>query len=117
MAGKKNEAPQSGTSDIGTIRDILMGQHIAEYKAEFESIRQKMADDHAELTSNLQSHGNDADSRFAKLEKDMSDRFDRLEKLVSENIARLDEKLLEVSKSDKQDLGQMLAEISKKLTS
>jgi len=117
MAGKNNDNGNVAVSDIGTIRNILMGQQMSEYKAEFEDIRKKMADDHADLTSKLQAQGKDADERFAKLEKDMSDRFDRLEKLLTDHVARLDAKLVDVSKSDKQDLGQMLAEISKKLTS
>lgn len=117
MAGKNNETTKANTSDIGTIRDILMGQQMAEYSSEFAEIRQKMADDHADLTARLQAHAKDSDERFAKLEKEISERFDKLEKLVTDNVARLDQKFHDMSKADKQDLGQMLAEISKKLTS
>ena len=117
MAGKNNEAPATKKDDIGTIRDILMGQQMANYESEFASIRKKMSDDHADLTDKLKTFGKETDERFAKLEKEISDRFDRLEKLVKENVDRLDAKLLDMSKADKQDLGQMLAEISKKLTS
>ena len=117
MAGKKDQAPTTQPSDISTIRNILMGQQMAEYQAEFANIRQKMADDHADLTAKLQSLGTDTDNRFTKLEKEISDRFDRLEKLLQDNVARLDDKLLEVTKANNQDLGHMLAEISKKLTS
>lgn len=116
MANKNNGITKSAASDIGTIRDILMGGHIAEYKAEFAAIRQKMADDRADLSAKLKASDKDTDARFAKLEKEMDKRFDRLEKIVTDNVARLDEKLLEISKADKQNLGQMLAEMSKKLT-
>jgi DNA anti-recombination protein RmuC len=117
MAGKNNEVPTEKSGDIGTIRNILMGQQMAEYQSEFAGIRQKMTDDHADLTGKLKAFGEETDERFAKLEKEIAERFDRLEKLVKENVERLDQKFHEMSKADKQDLGQMLAEISKKLTS
>ena len=117
MAGKNKEASSPTTSDIGVIRNILMGQQMADYQNEFAGIHQKIADGHADLRAKLQSFAQDSDERFAKLEKEISERFAHLEKLVADHVARLDQKLLEMSKADKQDLGQMLAEISKKLTS
>ena len=117
MAGKNNQEKAPEPSDIGTIRNILMGAQMAEYQAEFAGIRQKMTEDQAQLNEKLDDLSKASNERFEKLEKEMSDRFERLERMLSDHVARLDQKLLEISKADKQDLGQMLAEISKKLTS
>jgi hypothetical protein len=114
----KNEQPTTAqASDINTIRNILMGAQMADYAAQFQSIESEIAATKAHFSKEMEDARKMTDDRFARLEKDMSARFDKLEKVLADHVNRLDKKLIEVSKTDKQDLGKMLADLSKKLTS
>jgi hypothetical protein len=115
MAGKNENNQTVQVSEISTIRDILMGQQMAEYEAQFAQMEEEMTTAKAQFSKELSALGDQSDQRFCELEKAVNERFDRLEKMMKENIGRLDAKLLEVSKTDKSNLGQMLADLSKKL--
>lgn len=115
----KNEQQLSAAqlSEISTIRNILMGQQMSEYEHTFDQINHDIAQAKEHLTQEISLLSDKTDGRFQQLEKDMNERFDRLEKLLDEHVRRLDAKLHSMSKTDKNDLGKMLAELSKKLIS
>ncbi len=102
-------------SEISTIRNILMGQQMAEYEAKFLQLEKELDAVKEQFSKDLSALGGHSEQQLGQLEKAVNDRFDRLEKMIKENIGRLDAKLLEVSKTDKSNLGQMLADLSKKL--
>ena len=115
MAGKNNQPETAHLGEISTIRNILMGQQMAEYATSFQALHEELGNTRNELQTNLNVLGNSTDQRFASLEKLMEERLDKLEQMLMVHVNRLDQKLIELSKHDKQDLGQMLAEISKRL--
>lgn len=117
MADKKDQQTTEKQSEIGIIRNILMGEQMSEYSASFEQLRTNLAEAKNELTSKLEETGGNTGERIDQLEKDITQRLDKLEKEMLDHIARLDKKLIEITKADKQDLGKMMAEISKKLMS
>lgn len=112
----KNEQQQlDQPNDIAIIRNILMGQQMAEYEQHFAQVEAVIEANKADIDQRLAAFGQQTDERFLQLEREINERFERLEKSLNENIRRLDAKLFEVTKTDKQNLGQMLADLSKKL--
>lgn len=117
---------QQQLGEISTIREILMGGHINQYEAEFNQIKQRIANEReatdnqrtaleqhllAEINS-LEARIND---RLDTLTQQMNERFDSLENQVSEQVQMLQERIAHVSKTDKADLGRLLAEVSNRL--
>ena len=120
-----NQAP-IGLNELSTIRNILMGQQMAQYSDSFSSVNAKIDKADQELSNKLSQSNTELNTkidqlttavnqRFEALEKDMNQRFDRLEKLLLEKSETLDTKIDTVSKDDKAALGQMLATIGQKL--
>ncbi len=104
-----------GLGEISTIRDILMGQQIAEFEKRFAEIKSQEEKMERDIQKKITSLEKDIDSRLSALEKDMGNRFDKLESLIKDNINALDGKLNKVTKSDKEMLGQLLQDMGKKL--
>ena len=115
MATKNDQLSAAQLSEISTIRNILMGQQMSEYESQFNKVSDEIASARGHFAAELKTQDEKTDGRFQQLEKDMNERFDRLEKLLADHVHRLDDKLLEISKSDKNDLGKMLSDLSKKL--
>ena len=101
--------------ELSTIRNILMGQQMAEYDQSFKSVSDRMDKSEASYNEKLKDFEERVNTRFNTLEQDINNRFDRLEKLLLENVNQLNTKIDNVSTTDKADLGNMLAEISKRL--
>ncbi len=110
----KEEKP-IGLGEISTIRDILMGQQIAEYQEKFDIVKAREEQMELDFNNKIEALEKDVDARFNSLEKEMGARFDKLEKLLKDSISDLDGKLDNVSKSDKETLGQMLQQMGEKL--
>jgi hypothetical protein len=118
MAGKnEQQLTASQLSEISTIRNILMGQQMSEYEDTFGQINNEISQTKEHFSKELSTFSAQTEDRFRQLERDMNERFDRLEKLLTDHVNRLDEKLLSISKSDKNNLGKMLGDLSKKLMS
>lgn len=125
--GNKNQSvnqPMNG--EISTIRDILMGAHIAEYEANFLSIRELLEKSDIDVDTRIKALEKNVNERFADLEqnttkwldaleKNMNKRFEESERLLQAKVSELDEKINKVSQVDKANLGEMLAHLSKNL--
>ncbi|MFT6938504.1 MAG: hypothetical protein ACJA1N_002811 [Saprospiraceae bacterium] len=98
--------------ELSTIRNILMGQQMAEYEKSFKEVNDTIDTKEAERNEKIEELENRINERFDNLDKDMKDRFDRLEAFLLENVRQINERISEVSTSDKADLGQLLAEVS-----
>lgn len=101
--------------ELSTIRNILMGQQMAEYAQTFQAMNGRMDKSEAAFNEKLKDFEERVNTRFTTLEQDINNRFDRLEKLLLENANQLHTKIDNVSTTDKADLGKMLAEVSKRL--
>ncbi len=115
MTTNNDQLSAAQIGELSTIRNILMGQQMNEYESQFHQIDQQMATMKADFSRDLAALGTQTDDRFQRLEKDMNDRFDRLEKLLADHVARLDKKSQDTSRNDKNKIGKLLADISKKL--
>ncbi len=97
------------------IRDILMGQQMAEYNKKFDEVEGKMGEMNSDISGKIKAMEKDMDSRLKSIEKDMNARFDKLENLLRTHVDDLNGKLSRTSKSDKENLGRMLQEMGKRL--
>ncbi len=112
MADQNNE-PTLG--EISTIRNILMGNQMAQYKSSFEAVDDKFAATNKANDERFVALEHKMNQRFEALEVEMNNRFDKLEALLTDNVQKLNERINTVSVTDKADLGRLLAEVSNRL--
>lgn len=123
---EKQQNGMTGLGEISTIRDILMGQHIAQYSQKFEetdaerermekALQEKIDKLHQETHARIDALHQETQARIDALEKTMLTRFELLEQLLSDQVSRLDEKIQTTSVNDKAALGRMLTDIGKTL--
>ena len=110
---QQNAGPTLG--EISTIRNILMGNHMAEYSTQFKEIQSKFDATNKEQEERFGKMEVDMNDRMDKIEEAMNARFDKLEALLTDNVQRLHERVNTVSGTDKADLGRLLAEVSNRL--
>jgi SUMO ligase MMS21 Smc5/6 complex component len=95
-------------TEIGVIRDILMGQQMADYEKRFESMQQ-FVDAKDGVTK----------QRIEALEKElkaeMNARFDKIEHLLLLHVEQINQRMQMQSRQDKHQLADMLIEMSGKL--
>ncbi len=95
-------------TEIGVIRDILMGQQMADYEKRFESMQQ-FVDAKDGVTK----------QRIEALEKElkaeMNARFDKIEHLLLMHVEQINQRMQMQSRQDKHQLADMLIEMSGKL--
>lgn len=115
MNDNNNQNQGMNLGELSTIRNILMGQQMAEYEQSFAAVNQTINEKEAVTNEKIQNLENRINERFENLEKDMNARFDRLEALLMQNVRELNEQVAAKSKNDKADLGKMLAAISQQL--
>lgn len=101
--------------EISTIRNILMGNHMAEYSEKFQEIANTFSANDRDKDERFKAMEADMTQRFEMMQKEMNARFDKLELLLTENVQRINEKINTVSTTDKADLGRLLAEVSNRL--
>ena len=103
MATKDNGATPT-VSEIGIIRDILMGGHIADYEKRFLL-----------LEETIQKLDNATREREKVMHDEIKARFDKVEHLLNHHVEDLNGKMRELSKNDKNSLSDLLAEMGKRL--
>ncbi len=108
--------PDSKTvGDISIMRNILMGQQMAEYQQQFDHLNNRLDLMEAAFNRELANLNNASNNRSDELANEMNSNFKKLEKLITDNIKSLDKKLEKVSNEDKKRLGKMMGDLSKKL--
>ena len=101
--------------DISIIRNILMGQQMAEYQEKFDQLNNRLDLMEESFNNKLQKMTKASEESSQNLEKEMTANFKQLEKLIQNSISMLDKKLEKVSIEDKKRLGKMMGDLSKKL--
>ncbi len=116
MAKKEeNNTTQPTFGEIGTIRDILMGQQMTEYNGRFSELENRINTVEADLTKKLDALEVKMQDRIAEMQDEFSNRLAALEQHLSGTAADLEHKIEKVSTADKVSLGKMLAKVSKQL--
>jgi hypothetical protein len=131
-----HETPTNGLSngvsngiavgEIGLIRNILMGQYMQEYDDRFRLIEQKvgftesdiaarLANLHKENNAQIESLEKAYNEKLRNLEKNCEEKIAALEKVLLHNIAETNLKMVDLSRSDRADIGQVLIDMGKKL--
>jgi hypothetical protein len=112
----------SPLQDLHTIRDILMGQEIADYAARFKQIDELFLATERSNTQRFEAERQFVEAQVALLHKRIdeltrltNEHFDRLEAQLNANVAALNERVSKVSTSDKAELGRMLASMAQRL--
>jgi len=110
MANKENSKNGISIGEIGTIRNILMGEQMSAYESRFKELEEqlnasqaKMSDTFKEQTNQL---GNDIKSLRKSLEKQIQD----LQKSLDKQQAAIDQ-IVNNSNIDKERLGSLLIEL------
>ncbi len=107
---------QTGLGEVSAIRDILMGEQMAEYDQRFQQAEiradameqafiQKLAELEKRQADALQAFREETEKRLARLEQQLAARAGELE-----------DKIRTVSDTDRVKLGQMLSELGRQLS-
>lgn len=94
---KKDQNGQVQLSDISTIRNILMGEHIAQFEARFEALEKQLVDQGQQFSEQLRN-----------LEGSMDQRLQELGQKMEEQGSSLSKEINAVRQEFKGKLGQML---------
>lgn len=114
MTNKEQNNPVN-LGEITTIRNILMGQQMQEYDGRFDTVQENLNVLEASLNEKLSALEKQTEHRFQELQNDMSERFDKLEQLLAGNIKDLHAKVDKVTGDDRQQMGELFAEMSQRL--
>lgn len=91
-------------NDVAIMRDILMGGHIAQYEVQF-----------AQLDATIAKMNTDIHQRIQQMEDGFNQRLDKLEQMMVAKTDDLQRQIKNVSKQDKTNLSDLLAELSQKV--
>ncbi len=116
MAKKDN--PTNGSlnlGEIGTIRNILMGDQITEYELKFreleEQVQKIQAQMHLDLDGAFKKQAKDA----ASLKKDMEQRVNAMEATIKKTSNQLNNAIAEQNASTKEEIGKLLVKLGQQL--
>ena len=101
---QENNNPQG--SQIDAMREILFGNNMKQYDAEFSAVRQIMTKNRTETDRDIQSLRNEMNEALSRMEQRLSLQMQRNHEEVLEAIQRLD-----MIKTDKTQLSKLLVEI------
>ena len=99
-------ASESEISKLQAVKELIFGQEIKDYDAEFKQIH----GDLQELGKQLRSDDTNLRKMIENLEKTLTSRIDRVEADLQKKFSQLDHK-----KTDRAKLGKMLIQIGEKL--
>ncbi len=105
----------AGTSEIATIRTILVGPQLAEIEQHLSNLGDDQEQDRKHFQEQIKALEEKFDHRIQQMQEQTNDRFEQLEARLDSTIEEFNSKLEAVRQTDKQDLGQMLGEIAKRL--
>lgn len=100
------------TSDprIDAIKDIIFGENIKEYDAEFKKIKEYIEEQKSILETAIDSLRSDMDKLLEEVRNDFDDSVKSLKNRTLEEMNNLDD-----TKANRATLGSMLEDIGKKL--
>ncbi len=121
---KKSQTQVSGNGEIGIIRNILMGEHIAHFESNVKSLRELIENNDLNSNDQRKKMETSINQRLTELEKNTTDWFDSFEKSMNARLDKMElsfnqkmgeiENKFEVDKSeDRESISEMLATLSK----
>jgi ATP-dependent helicase YprA (DUF1998 family) len=118
MADKENQNGQNpdqnaeleSLSKIDAIKELIFGNNIKEYEAEFNEIKAIIQDNHDTLDNKLENTKNDIFDALEELRKDMNRQIDELQLAMNKEVDRLDDQ-----KTDRSLLVKLFSDMAKKI--
>jgi gas vesicle protein len=112
MANKTNQnkeaaAMQQADNRIAAVRDLIFGENIQQYNAEFADVYDKIKALKEESSRNLSEAVVELEGKLTDLERLMDDKFQDLNSDLDKRLAELDD-----AKADRVKLGQALEKIA-----
>ncbi len=108
---EQNRSTEQGSDPrIDAIKDIIFGENMKEYDAEFKKIKEYVEEQKAILETAIDSLRSDMDKMLEELRGDFDDSVKSLKEKTLEELSNLDD-----AKANRSTLGSMLEDIGKKL--
>lgn len=108
----KSKEKSMNVSDISTIKDILFGADIQSIEERFNEMNEKIGDVESDSGKSLETLRKQTDEHLKALDKRFEEKMAELEKQMKQHVLDLEKQILNVSKSDKQSLAEMLQQLS-----
>lgn len=105
---KEKPSSMMNLSEVSVIRDILMGQQMADYERRFNSM-ETLIDAKEEATRHR------INALEGELKAELVARFEKLEHLLLLNVEQLNQRMQSLSRQDKNSLSELLIAMSQKL--
>ena len=117
QTSEQNTAPTQmpGLGELSVIRNILMGQQIAETDERFGMLDERLEKENAEHEAIRQQMLADFAQRLTSLEQNFTSKLNDLEAAHQKTTAELNSKMEATSRADKAKIGQLLIELGQKL--
>ena len=111
----KKEVNGVNFGEISTIRNILMGQQMDDYNNRFQELKDHLEKVEASLNSRLKEIEEQQVVQNKEMQKVFTAKLDRLENLLLQNIKEVNVAALEKTNQERQNIAQLLAEMSERL--
>ena len=98
--------------DVSTIRDILFGSDIQSIEERFEQVSATISDAQSTSGKNLETLKKETEEHLKSLDKRFEEKMAEMDRRVKQHVTDLEKQILNVSKSDKQSLAEMLQQLS-----
>lgn len=108
--GNLNGQPQNASSKIDAIKELIFGENIQAYKAEFESVKADILAKKEELQNLISVVESDLLQNIDTLATDLNIRISDLESTLQDKIDTLDDK-----KADRKLIGDLLIKMGEKI--
>jgi len=105
-------AEKIGFSEISTIRDILMGEHISEFQGAIGLLEDKLNEMKSDFEQKLENAKDNYDSRLEDLQKVHDAEISSLKKELLEKTQLLEKKVDADNAAGKQHLSSLFANLS-----
>lgn len=111
----KKETNGVNFGEISTIRNILMGQQMDDYDSRFKELKGYIENVENSLNSKLKELEQRQVVHNEEMQKVFTAKLDHLEGLLLQNIHEVKATTLKNTNQERQDLAQLLAEMSDRL--
>jgi len=113
MSKKENNGVNFG--EISTIRNILMGEQMDDYNNRFQQLKDHLEKVETSLSSRLKEIEKQQEAQSKEMQEVFTAKLDHLENLLLQNIKEVDVAANEKTTQERQNMAQLLAEMSDRL--
>lgn len=109
---QKNDNGKVGFSEISTIRNILMGEHISEFQDALKTFEGSLEELKSDFEQKLENAKDNYDSRLEEMQKTHDAEISALKKELAEKHELLEQKVDSNSESGRKHLSSLFANLS-----